>query len=271
MLKIVVSSLKGGTGKTSTTVNLAYALKRRGNVVGLLDVDCVAPTLANALGLTNLPKWDLDATADEGKGVVLPFEHDGLYSLTMASHYSEAPAVLWDEATLIDAIRQLSTDLIKWPALDYLLFDSPPSSSGFMQALFSYLPDLYGAILVFQPTDIASADLLRTLDFFEFKKVPILGLIANMAFCISPSGEKFWPFLSPEVDLNEICREFGIPFLGEIPLSPSRKIVDEAFDDIITKLDGAKPVTQKEDITKKLARVAKRKLLKAAARRSSHA
>ncbi|GAH84009.1 unnamed protein product, partial [marine sediment metagenome] len=70
--------------------------------------------------------------------------------------------------------------------------------------------------LVFQPTDMAAADLLRTLDFLKFKKVPILGLISNMSYCLSPSGERFWPFLSPEVDLAQICKEFGIPLLGEM-------------------------------------------------------
>jgi len=268
MVKIVISSLKGGTGKSSTTVNLGRALKRKGCAVGLLDVDCVAPTLTTALGLPKLPEWELNAAGDGGKGTVLPFEVDGIYALTMASHYGEAPAVLWDEKTLIDAIRQLSTGLVQWPdAIDYILMDSPPSSSKFMQALFDYIPELHGVILVFQPTDMAAADLWRSLDFFKFKKVPILGLISNMAYALSPNGEKFWPFLSPKVDLGEICGRFGIPILGEVPLTPKRKVVDQAFDQIASRLDGVKPIILKEDIAKKLIRAGKLKILKAAVRR----
>lgn len=264
MVKIIITALKGGTGKTSTTVGLAYALRGKGYNVGILDVDCTAPKLATALGLTKLPEWERDAREE----VILPFEIDGIYALTMASHYGEAPAVLWDEKTLIDAIRQLATGVVKWPdSLDYLLLDSPPSSSGFMQALFDYVSDLHGAILVFQPTDMAAADLLRTLDFLKFKKVPILGLLSNMSYCVSPSGERFWPFLSPKVDLAQICEEFGIPVLGEIPLTPDKKAVEQAFEEIASRLDGAKPVVIKEDIAKRFMREVKRKMLKAAVRR----
>jgi len=264
MRQIVISSLKGGTGKSTTTVSLGRALKRAGYNVGLLDVDCTAPTLSTALGLPKAPEWDSDAVEE----VILPFEIDGIFALTMASHYGESPAVLWDEATLIDAIRQLTTGVVKWPDnLDYLLMDSPPSSSGFMQALFDYLPDLYGVILVFQPTDMAHADLLRTLDFLKFKKVPIIGLIANMAYCVSPKGEMFWPVLSPEVDLEKVCKDFRVPLLGKIPLTANRTVVEKAFDRIASTLDGAKPVILKEDIAKRLAKAMKKKLLKAAVRR----
>jgi len=96
------------------------------------------------------------------------------------------------------------------------------NSSGEMQALYDYITDLHGVVLVFQPTDMAAADLLRTFDFLKFKKVPVLGLIANMAYCVSPRGEIFWPFLSPEVDLEKICKEFGVPLLGKIPLTANK-------------------------------------------------
>ncbi len=136
-----------------------------------------------------------------------------------------------------------------------------------MQALYDYITDLHGVVLVFQPTDMAAADLLRTLDFLKFKKVPILGLVSNMSYCLSPSGEKFWPFLSPKVDLSDICQKFGIPLLGEIPLTPDRKVVEQTFDRIASGLDGAKPFILKEDIATKLLKLGKRKLLKVAVRR----
>ena len=181
----MVSALKGGTGKTTTTVNLARAYQRAGFKVGLLDVDATAPTLHRALGLTDAPHWELDSARNK----MFPFEKDGLYALTMASHYGEDPAVLWDEPTLIRSAKEIIRDVI-WPAdLDYLLLDSPPSSSGFMQALYDFLGDqLYGVILVYQPTSIAQADLYRSLNFIKVKKVPLLGMIANMGYCIAPNG-----------------------------------------------------------------------------------
>ncbi|MBA7468179.1 Iron-sulfur cluster carrier protein [subsurface metagenome] len=254
MKRIICSSLKGGTGKTCCTVNLGKALKRAGYKVGLLDVDLVAPTLHKALGLTEPPPWDLDSVAAN----LRPFEVDGLYALTLASHYGESPAVLWDEATLIRAMREVVRD-VQWPPLDYLVLDSPPSSSGFMQALYDALVgDVYGTVLVFQPTDIAAADLVRTLDFIKIKRVPIVGLIANMAYCLSPQGENFWPFISPKVELGDVCGESGIPLLGEVPLTPSQDIINLEFDKIAKSVVNANPLVLKDSmLTKLYKRIAK--------------
>ncbi len=261
--KIIASALKGGTGKTSTTVNLGKALYRAGSRVGLLDVDATAPTLYKALGLTDAPQWDLDTVAAK----LIPFEVDGLYALTLASHYGESPAVLWDEPTLIRAMRELIHD-VQWPELDYLILDSPPSSSGFMQALYDAVAgDVYGVILVFQPTDIAAADLVRTLDFIKIKRVPVLGLIANMAYCIAPSGEKFWPFISPKVELGSVCEENGIALLGEVPLTPSQSIIDKEFDKIASNMDGVHPLVLKDTMLTKLYKTMAKGVVKAAIRR----
>lgn len=235
-----------------------------GHKVGLLDVDITAPKLSRGLGLSETPEWVKDSQAE----VVLPTEVDGLYILTMASHLGDKPAVLWDEPTLIDAIRQMITGVVRWPNdLDYLLIDSPPSSSGLMQALYSYLSGVCGVVLVFQPTDMAAADLLRTLDFIKFKKVPIIGLISNMAYCVSPSGEEFWPFLSPKIELAETCNEFGIPILGTIPLTSDGNVVSRAFDQVAAKLNMAKPIVLTDSIIARLHKAITIKVLKAVVRR----
>ncbi len=267
MRKIVVASIKGGVGKTTVSSNLARSLKRLGFSVGYLDADITAPTGSEAFGLEKLPDWELDAAADGGKGAIVPYDVDGIQFITLASHFGQAPAVLWNEERKIDATRQLLQGVMAWDNLDWLVLDTPPSSSAEMQALYDYITDLHGVVLVFQPTDMAAADLLRTLDFLKFKKVPILGLVSNMSYCVSPLGERFWPFLSPEVDLVQICKEFGIPLLGEIPLTPDRKVAERAFDRIASSLDGAKAVILKDDIAKRLLREGKRKLLKAAIKR----
>lgn len=261
--KIIISALKGGVGKTSITVNLGRALLRANNRVGLLDVDATAPTLDKALGLAEAPRWGLDSA----RAQYLPFQVDGLYLLTLASHYGPTPAVLWDEPTLIRAMKELLRD-VQWPELDYLLLDSPPSSSGFMQALYDEMASsLYGVVLVFQPSDIAAADLVRTLDFVKIKKVPLIGLISNMSYCISPSGERFWPFLSPKMELGSVCREHGIPLLGEVPLTPSQQVIDSEFDMIVQRMAGLSPVILRDSVFKRLYRAIAEEALKAGIRR----
>jgi ATP-binding protein involved in chromosome partitioning len=267
MKKIVVASIKGGVGKSTVASCLARSLHKLGFRVGYLDADITAPTGTEAFGLSEIPDWKLDATADGGKGAIVPNEIDGIQFITLASHFGRTPAVLWKEAEKIDAARQLLQGVVAWKDLDWLVLDTPPSSSGEMQALYDYITDLHGVILVFQPTDMAHADLLRTLDFLKFEKVPIIGLIANMAYCVSPRGEVFWPFLSPEVDLEKVCKDFGVPLLGKIPLTANRTVVEKAFDRIASGLDSAKPVILKETIGKRLTRAMKIKIAKATVRR----
>lgn len=261
--QIIISALKGGVGKTSVTVNLGRGLLRAGNRVGLLDVDATAPTLDKALGLAEAPRWGLDSA----RAQYLPFQVDGLYLLTLASHYGPTPAVLWDEPTLIRAMKELLRD-VQWPELDYLLLDSPPSSSGFMQALYDEMASsLYGVVLVFQPSDIAGADLVRTLDFVKIKKVPLIGLIENMSYCLSPTGERFWPFLSPKMEIGSVCRDHGIPLLGEIPLTPSQRVIDAEFDRIVQSMSKLTPVVVRDSVLKRLYGAVAKKAVAAVVRR----
>lgn len=260
---IIVSALKGGTGKTTTTVNIGRALHRSGYRVGLLDVDATAPTLHKGLGLPEAPPWEVDAVNE----TIIPFEVDGLFILTLASHYSENPAVLWDEPTLVRAMKEIIRD-VQWPELDYLVLDSPPSSSGFMQALYDYVREnLYGLILVFQPTDIAAADLIRTLDFVKIKKVPIIGLVANMDHCISPKGEKFWPFVSPRAEIGAVCQEHGIPVLAKIPLTPDQGAIDKQFDRLVEVMNRTTPHVMKDSMMAKLYKAIAKPVIKKVVRR----
>lgn len=225
-------------------------------------MDAVAPTLHKALGLAEAPRWEVDAAEQ----LIIPHQVDGLYVVTMASHYGENPAVLWDEPTLIRAMRELNT-LVKWPQLDFLFLDSPPSSSKFMQELYDCLPDLYGIVLVFQPSDIAVADLVRTIDFIRIKKAPVIGLVSNMDICISPRGERFWPYLSPRVDIGSACEEYGIPLLGEVPLTPLQAKVDIEFDKIADRIEKTKPRVLTDDLATRLCKAIARKGVEAFIRR----
>jgi len=262
MRQLAIVSLKGGTGKSTLTVNLGRAFQRQGHRVGLLDVDVVAPTLHKALGV-ELPRWSTDSEHQ----TLLPSCHDGIYMLTIASFYGPDPAVMLDEPSLVKAMQNLN-DCVAWPPLDYLLLDSPPSSSVFMQALYDHIrADLHGAVLVFQPSDIAAADLMRTFDFLHRKEVPLIGVVSNMAYCRSPKGEEFWPFLSPEVDLKALCDEVGIPILGEVPLTPDQAAVNLVMDGVARNVQKTKPRVLRDDVIKRAYKACKRGILKAVVKR----
>lgn len=265
MKQIVICALKGGVGKTFVTVNLGAAFIRLGTAVGLLDADVTAPKLHKALGLVDPPPWQVDAA----KECVLPNRLDNFQFVTLASLYgADNPAVLWKEDELVEAARELVSGVVQWgDDIDLVLIDTPPSSSDFMQSLYEHLSGrLYGVILVFQPTDIAIADLFRTLDFIRINKIPLMGLISNMDYCLSPSGERFWPFLSPRVELESVCQEQGVVMLGTIPLSPSADVIDRSFDSIAASVLNCKPKLIQDNLPQKLYKSLKRAMLKVAIR-----
>ena len=151
MRKIVVASIKGGVGKTMVSSNLARSLKRLGFSVGYLDADITAPTGSEAFGLEKLPDWELDAAADGGKGAIVPYDVDGIQFITLASHFGQAPAVLWNEERKIDAARQLLQGVVAWDNLDWLVLDTPPARPAKCRPFLSYYR-LHGWSSSFSPT-----------------------------------------------------------------------------------------------------------------------
>ena len=251
MKKLVIQSLKGGVGKTTVVAQLGYALHRKGFHVALLDLDITAPKLHKALGFGGAPKWKLDSA----KEAIFPARADGIQFLTVAGHTKEKSTILLDEKQKIEVAKELLSDEVVWDNPDWLLIDTPPSSSGEMEALFEALPDLYGILLVFQPTQMAEADLIRTVDFIQYKQLPILGVVSNMDSCISPQGERFWQFLSPRIDIDSICASLRVPLLAVLPQADLVKLAP-LFDDLIRNMELAKPETFKpgklEKVLKKM-------------------
>ncbi len=250
--KIAVCALKGGVGKSSVVAGLGQALVEKKSKVGLLDIDITGSNLYSALGLAHSPKWELDSLNEK---VVVP-EVNGYWLLSIASHVGEDYAVLWegshhhelthardrlgqlgDGATVedLEVVRReiddvlasskwrfvselLSDEIVTWPEpLDFLITDLPPSTSNEMFSFFEQVKDLFGVIIVSQPTKISTIGLLRTVDLLRQKQIPIIGLVANQDGFLNRHGEIEYQFLSPRVDLEEVARKAGIPFLLSIP------------------------------------------------------
>ena len=93
MRNIIISSPKGGTGKSTASSNLTHSLKRLGFSVGYLDTDITASTGSEVFGLEKAPDWELDATAEGGKGAIIPYDVDGIKLTTLASHFGQTPTV----------------------------------------------------------------------------------------------------------------------------------------------------------------------------------
>jgi len=300
MKKIAVVALKGGVGKSSVVAGLGLALADKSYKVGFVDLDVTGSNLYSALGLPDSPKWQLD-TANER--VVVP-EVNGYWLLSIASYTGEEYAVLWERShhmELSDArdrvqkvkeglldiaeleeIRKeiddvlasskwrfvselLSDDVVTWPQpLDYQIADLPPSTSNEMFSFFEQVKDLFGVFIVSQPAKISTIGLLRTIDLLRVRQIPILGLVANQDGFLNKHGEIEYQFLSPRVDLKEVAREAGIPFLASIPQTGDGKIARSYFSALADGIINAKPIVLK-DIT--IGKKLKRKVTKGIIRR----
>lgn len=251
MKKIPVMSLKGGTGKSSCTAQLALALRDLGNVVGLLDLDIHGPNLPLSLGLEKPPPLQVDTE----RQVILPNKIDGYQLMSMASHFGEGTRILWRGEDKLDLARQLLTGVVAWESLDYLIIDTPPSQSEEIMGLLDYIEDIFGVVIICQPTDFSTADTDRALDLLRERAVPIIGIVANMDGAICPKcGERFYPFLTKRADVEEFAGEYNIPFLASIPQTPSFEQIKPLFADLAEKVVNASPI--------KLPRHEKRKKFK---------
>ena len=204
---IAVSSGKGGVGKSTDTVNLACTLAKRGARVGVLDADLYGPNIPMMLGISGQPA----ATGS----MIIPFDRVGIKAMSIGLMVPEDQPIVWRGPRLHKAIQQFLFD-VAWGELDHLLVDMPPGT-GDAQLSLSQHVHLSGAVLVTTPQNVSVHDVRKAVRMFESVKVPILGVIENMAWFSPPgSDDRFEIFGSGGG--NRITQEFGVPLLGQLPI-----------------------------------------------------
>jgi ATP-binding protein involved in chromosome partitioning len=208
--KIVVGSGKGGVGKSTVTVNLAVALKRRGYSVGILDADITGPNIPKLLGVE-------DKKVRPGEEGIEPVEADGVKVMSMALLLeSRDSAVVWRGPMKMAALKQFLSE-VNWGDLDFLLVDLPPGTSDEPISAVQLIPDLDGAIIVTTPQEVALLDSRKAVNMFLMMKVPVLGIVENMSGLICPHcGEQINVFKTGGGE--KAAKDLNVSFLGAIPL-----------------------------------------------------
>ena len=204
---IMVSSAKGGVGKSTFAVNLTFALQKKGKKVGLLDADIHGPSLPKMIGLNDKPKTD-------GK-FLFPLEKYGAQFMSLGFLVDEKTPMIWRGPMVISAIKTL-TEKVAWKDLDYLVVDMPPGT-GDTQLTFAQDVKIDGAIIVSTPQELALMDVQRGIQMFDKTKIKIVGLVDNMSFFESDDGKKHNIF--GEGGVEKTAKEFNKNFLGKIPIS----------------------------------------------------
>ena len=234
--KIVVLSGKGGVGKSTVSVNLALGLSLRGHLVGLLDTDIHGPNLAHMLGLDKM-QMKVSGTTIE------PLEaRPGLFIVSVALTGKPADtAYIWRGPIKIALINQLLAD-VAWPELDYLVVDSPPGTGDEPLTVAQSLNSSpsRGSIIVTTPQSVSVLDARRTIDFSKQLKMPLLGLLENMAGYLNPTDGTLLPLFG-QGGGKQACEELDVPFLGSIAMDPRAVDLCEAGKAILEGETSLKP------------------------------
>ncbi|MBP6985225.1 MAG: P-loop NTPase [Alphaproteobacteria bacterium] len=206
---IAVASGKGGVGKSTVAVNLAFAFSVMGLRVALLDADIYGPSVPHMLGLSNPP------SSTDGKKMN-PEIVDGVECMSMGLLIPKDQPAIWRGPMVIKAINQMLQQ-VAWSDRDIMVIDMPPGT-GDVQLTLAQNASLSGVVIVSTPQDLALIDARKGLKMFQTLNVPILGLLENMSFFLCPHcGETSHIFHKGGVRQDAVS--CGIPFLGEIPLN----------------------------------------------------
>lgn len=207
---IAVASCKGGVGKSTTAVNLAWTLSHMGANVGLLDADIYGPSIPKCLGVTQKPE-----IIDEK--YFKPIERYGLKTISIGYLIDEKTPMVWRGPMVTKALQQLCFDTA-WGELDYLILDLPPGTGDIQLTLAQKVP-LTGTIMVTTPQDLAVSEVQKGIVMFEKVQVPILGLIENMSVYNCPHCHQE-SYLFGQNGAEKVCATYHVPLLGKIPLYP---------------------------------------------------
>ncbi|MEM8679599.1 MAG: Mrp/NBP35 family ATP-binding protein, partial [Planctomycetota bacterium] len=203
---IAVGSGKGGVGKSTIAVALAWALKRAGCKVGLMDADVYGPSVPHLLGLSGRPE-----VIDKR---IQPADKDGLKVMSMGFLVPEDEAVVWRGPMLHGAITQFLRDTA-WGELDYLIIDMPPGTGDIALTLSQLLP-LTGSVVVCTPQKVALLDAVKAIAMFGKVNIPVLGVVENMSGFICDSGKEYELF--GKGGAQQAAEERQVPFLGSVPI-----------------------------------------------------
>ncbi len=216
---IAVGSGKGGVGKSTLSANLAVALARAGRKVGLVDADIYGPSQARLLG-----NEGLRPTATSDKKLVPVASAWGVPVLSMAHLSQPGQAIAWRGPMAGNALSQLVD--ADWGDAEILVVDLPPGTGDVQLTMLQRFKPA-GAVIVSTPQDLALMDATRAISLFEQGKVPVIGVVENMAGYACPHcGEVSDPFGAGGAEAA--AKSMGQAFLGRIPLDMEIRLDSDA-------------------------------------------
>jgi len=227
---IAVASGKGGVGKSTVSVNLACALTRLGAKVGLLDCDIYGPSVPLMMGTNERP------TVSDDNKLIPPVAH-GVKLMSMGFLLEDNQPVIWRGPMIQKTIQQF-IHAVNWGELDYLLVDLPPGTGDAQLSLCQTVP-LDGGVIVTTPQEASLGVVRKGIAMFEKVNVPILGIVENMSYFMTPNGDRVEIF-GHGGGKAEAERQ-GIRFLGEVPIFTEIRIGGDKGEPVTTAAPDSAP------------------------------
>jgi ATP-binding protein involved in chromosome partitioning len=225
--RIAVFSGKGGVGKTTVAVNLAYGFHAEGFSTGILDADITGPNVAKMLGVDGRPEVINDR--------MLPSERDGVKMISMAGLLKKGQPLIWRGPVRSKVIHQFLAD-VEWGELDYMIADLPPGTGDEILSIGQQMKPDY-AVIVTTPQEVSVMDAERAVTMAQELQIPFIGIVENMSGLLCPHCGK-------EIDLfgkgggEKLARDHGATFLGSVPMDLDARILsDEGKPVVLEKPD----------------------------------
>jgi len=215
---IAIASGKGGVGKSTITSNLAAGLAKQGYKVGLVDADIYGPSAPTMFDLVGRRPEGMEK---DGKTLIDPIESYGVKVLSIGFFSDPDQAVVWRGPMASKALNQLFKDA-NWTDLDYLLIDLPPGTGDIHLSLVQNVP-LTGVLIVSTPQEVALADARKGINMFQMDslKVPVIGLIENMAWFTPEELPDNKYYIFGRDGAKNLAESMNVPLLAQIPLIQS--------------------------------------------------
>jgi len=211
---VMVSSGKGGVGKSTTSVNIAVAMAMQGKKVGLLDADIYGPNIPRMMGVEG-QKPEIQGNKVE------PLKAYGIEIMSMGSLMGEGEALIWRGSMIMKAIEQFLRDIL-WSELDVLVIDMPPGTGDAQLSLAQSVPITAG-ITVTTPQEVSLDDSRRSLNMFQKLHIPTAGIIENMSGFICPSCDEESDIFGMGTT-EPVAKEYDTEVIARIPIEPAIRV-----------------------------------------------
>lgn len=220
--RIAVFSGKGGVGKTTVSVNLAYGFQLNGFASGILDADITGPNVAKMLDVK-----DQVIVLNEQ---IIPFEKYGVKMISIASLIDPGQPVIWRGPMRSKVINQFLAD-VDWGELDYLIADLPPGTGDEILTIAQKMKPHY-AVIVTTPQDVSVIDAERAINMARKLEIPFIGVVENMSGFVCPHCGAVVNIFG-EGGGKRLADKLGVPFLGSIPIDIDARISGDSGKPVV--------------------------------------